>query len=71
MHAVRRAVDELGTASWADPQAVLTAFTLLWDGGARAATISSHQLVLHAAGAWGSCASLGRCARGWHARGAW
>lgn len=52
VHAVRRAVDVLGTASWADPQSVLFT-TLRWDGGARAATISSHQLVLHAAGVRG------------------
>lgn len=53
VHAVRRAVDELGTASWADPQAVLAAQTLRWDGGVRAVDIGSHNLMLHAAGKWG------------------
>ncbi len=56
VHAVRRSVDVLGTASWGDPQAVLFN-TLQWDGGVRAATISSHQLVLHAAGVRGFHAS--------------
>ncbi len=64
VHAVRRAVDELGTASWADPQAVLTAQTLRWDGGARAVDIGSHNLVLHAAGKWGFRRSRGNgCSR--------